>query len=518
MVASAAWIIHFYFDPMNWLKTFAFPVLAVNLATLLPHLAQAQITPGGDGTVVNPNGSSTIEVTGGTQAGSNLFHSFDQFNVDAGQTANFVDPGVQNILGRVTGGNASLINGILQVTGGNANLYLMNPAGIIFGSGASLNVPGSFTATTANGIGFGGNWFNAIGSNNYANLIGNPTSFAFTMAQPGAIVNAGNLAVNSGESITLLGGTVINTGTLSAPGGKITVAAVPGEKLVNLSQDSSLLSLALPVETGTTVNALPFTPLSLPQLLAGGNLNNATGITVEGDVVRLTGSGVAVPTEAGTAIVSNAVDVAGATGGTAHILGDKVGLVDANIDASGTNGGGTVLVGGDYKGQGTVPNAQQTYISSNSVINVDALQSGNGGRAIAWADKTTEFYGNLSAQGGLKSGNGGFVEISGKENLTFQGRVDVSAANGASGTVLLDPENIFIVDGSSGANDAELTSDREILASDGGATSYFISETALESLTGEVTLEATTLIFVNDLADNQLSLDKASSVTFRTTN
>jgi filamentous hemagglutinin family protein len=156
MVASPPWFIHSYFDPMNWLKPLGLSVLAVSLGTVLSNSAQAQITSGGDGTAISPNGS-TIDITGGTQAGSNLFHNFGQFNVNAGQTANFVDPGVQNILGRVTGGNASLINGVLQVTGGNANLYLMNPAGIVFGSGARLSVPGSFTATTANGIGFEGN-------------------------------------------------------------------------------------------------------------------------------------------------------------------------------------------------------------------------------------------------------------------------------------------------------------------------------------------------------------------------
>ncbi|MBD1865009.1 MULTISPECIES: filamentous hemagglutinin N-terminal domain-containing protein [Trichocoleus] len=286
---------------MHWLKLLSSSVFTVGLATVLADSAPAQITSGENGTLVNLSGG-TINITGGTQTGSNLFHSFGQFSVDAGQTANFVDPGVQNILGRVTGGNASLINGVLQITAGNANLYLMNPAGIIFGSGASLDVSGSFTATTANGIGFGDQWFNAIAANDYANLIGNPTSFAFTMAQPGAIANAGNLVVGQGHSIALLGGTVINTGILTAPEGKVTVAAVPGEKIVNISQDGSLLSLSLPETTGATVQALPFTPLSLPQLLTGGNLSNATGVTVENGVVRLVGSGIHI--EAGDVVAT----------------------------------------------------------------------------------------------------------------------------------------------------------------------------------------------------------------------
>jgi filamentous hemagglutinin family protein len=321
---------------------FATSVFAVFLQTA----AKAQITPvtNDADTVVNQNGN-TLNIEGGTKAGANLLHSFEKFGVNKGQTANFLsNPSIQNILGRVTGGDASVINGLIQVTGGNSNLYLMNPAGIIFGSGASLNVPASFTATTANGIGLGDKWFNALGTNDYANLLGNPGAFAFT--QSGAIFNAGNLAVASGQNLTLLGGTVVNTGTISAPSGNITIAAVPEEKLVRVTQAGSLLSLGLPVETKAAINPQPFTPLSLPQLLTGGNLSGATGVTVENGVVKLTGSGVTIANTSGTAVVSNKIDVSGATGGTVNVLGDKVGLVSANINASGTNGGGTVLVSG----------------------------------------------------------------------------------------------------------------------------------------------------------------------------
>lgn len=116
---------------------------------------QAQIAPGANdtNTIVNQSGN-IINITGGTQAGANLFHSFEKFGLNQDQIANFVsNPSIQNILGRVTGGDASVINGLIQVSGGNSNLYLINPAGIVFGQGASLNVPAAFTATTANGIG-----------------------------------------------------------------------------------------------------------------------------------------------------------------------------------------------------------------------------------------------------------------------------------------------------------------------------------------------------------------------------
>ena len=119
------------------------------------------ITPAtdGTGTAVNLQGNR-IDISGGKLSGdgANLFHSFQQLGSSESQTANFLaNPNIQNILGRIVGGDISTINGLIQVSGGNANLFLMNPAGIIFGPSAQLNVPASFTATTANSIGFGNN-------------------------------------------------------------------------------------------------------------------------------------------------------------------------------------------------------------------------------------------------------------------------------------------------------------------------------------------------------------------------
>ncbi len=159
-------------------------VLSLGLLNVLGSRAISQtITPTTDSTGTRVNfqtNSQQFHITGGIQANHNLFHSFQQFGLDANQTAiSWSRPGIENIFGRVAGGEASLINGRIQVSGGPANLYLMNPAGIVFGSGASLNVPAAFTATTASGIGFNSGlpldasqsaspssqiaWFNAVG-------------------------------------------------------------------------------------------------------------------------------------------------------------------------------------------------------------------------------------------------------------------------------------------------------------------------------------------------------------------
>ena len=492
-------------------------------------IAQAQIVPAQDptnstNTIVNTNGNS-FNITGGKTSsnGANLFHSFSEFGLNANQVANFLsNQNIKNILGRVTGGNPSIINGLLQVTNGNSNLFLINPSGIVLGANASLNVNGSFTATTATGIGFGNNWFNASGNNNYADLGGEPNAFAFTNAQPGAIINAGQLSVGAGKDLALLGGTVVNTGTLTAPGGNIALTAVPGENILRLSQPGNLLSLEIqPIAAaGSQPQNWTLPVASIPELLTGGAAGSATGLTVNsnGQVV-LTGSGVSIPTDPGTAIASGSLNVSGQTGGTTQVLGDKVGLVSANVNASGTNGGGTVLIGGDFQGQGTIPNASHTYISSDSTINADSLLNGDGGHVIVWADKVTGFYGKIGASGGINQGNGGFVEVSGKENLAFKGEVNVGAPKGVEGTILLDPKNIKIVD-TGGANDDQLNANTptgdlagQILSADGGdEVDFTISKSVLENQTGNVLLQAT-----NDITiDNKVSLDFSSggSITF----
>jgi len=443
------------------------------IGAIAQHPALAQpITPAADGTgtIVKPNSNSlstgtpaVYDVLGGSLSGdgTNLFQSFQQFGLPSGQVVNFLsNPSIRNILGRVVGGNPSIIDGLIQVTGGNSNLFLMNPAGIVFGRNASLNVPASFTATTATGIGLSsGNWFNAIGDNDYQNFIGIPNQFAFDLSQPGSIINAGNLAVEQGQNITLLGGITVNTGQLKAPSGNITLAAVPGENLVRMSQTGHLLSLEIEPPRTVDGQQLPITPVDLPTLLTGTAEQNfsesvQTGLSVsQAGLVQLSDSGTTIPATAGTAIASGSLDASNPgilqTGGTVNVLGDKVGLFNANINASGARGGGIVRIGGGYQGQDSVPNASQTLVSQDSTIAANALQSGDGGQVFVWADKLTRFYGNISARGGPLGGNGGLVEASSKELVIFTGLVDAGAPKGQPGTLLLDPKNITIQDPSS---------------------------------------------------------------------
>jgi filamentous hemagglutinin family protein len=245
---------------------------------------------------------SQFEITGGNPTGNNLFHSFSEFGLGATQTANFQVPGtIQNVFSRVTGGNPSVINGAITASGGAPNFYFMNPAGVVFGPNFALNIPASFTATTANGIGFGNNWFSATGLNNYANLLGEPTAFGFTMTQPAAIINNSSKIGNFGRSVTLLAGTVVSPADLK--GQRIlTIAAVPGNSLVRITSADLLLGLEIrPFQAPETQpNTVPTAIPSLAELLTGRTpdgvaVGNATGLSKNPDgTLSLIGAGMSI--------------------------------------------------------------------------------------------------------------------------------------------------------------------------------------------------------------------------------
>ncbi|MBP0021236.1 MAG: CHAT domain-containing protein [Cyanobacteria bacterium SBLK] len=438
-----------------------------------------------DNTIINSDG----DISGGnlSRDGRNLFHSFEAFGLDAGQIANFLStPDIRNILGRVTGGNPSIIDGLIQVTGGNPSLYLMNPAGIVFGANASLNVPADFTATTATAIGFNNNWFNAFGENNYQDLIGDPNQFAFDLTQHGAIINDGNLSVSAGNSLTLLGGSVTNNGTLNAPEGRITIASIPGQNLVKISHRDSLLSLEIDpkkIPENGEIRAI-----DLPKLLTG----------VEGET-----------------IANGTIDTSGSIGGEINILGDRIIIESALIDASGTNGGGNIRIGGGYRGGENVPNAEFTNIGENALIRANALDSGNGGRVILWADDTTVFLGDIFSEGGLRSGSGGFVEVSGKRKLEYRGITSTkpNSESGDFGMLLLDPDNFSIQAASAGLPDVA-TFNAILGTSLTLADISILPESALELSLTSITYDASQNIIISQLSDGILDLLPAPSAQF----
>ncbi|MBW4496509.1 MAG: filamentous hemagglutinin N-terminal domain-containing protein, partial [Oscillatoria princeps RMCB-10] len=434
-----------------------------SLASAKPALAQSVTpAPDGTGTTVTPQGN-TFNIQGGSLSsdGANLFHSFQKFGLSSGETAKFLsNPDIRNILGRVVGGDASYINGLIQVTGGNSNLFLMNPAGILFGPNSSLNVPASFTATTATGIGFGAGWFNAVGSNDYNILVGTPSAFNFAVSQPGAIVNEGNLTLTSGSSLTLLGGTVINTGTLTSPGGNITIAAVPGDSAVRISQEGHLLSLDIEPAalTGAEVPAV-LQPLSLPQLLTGRpDFGHASVLSVsETGEVSLTGSGVTIPASGG--IAAGNIDTSSESGdGGAITLNATSDIITGSLRTAaggGTGTGGNIAIVSSAGGINTSAGA----VDSSSV-------DGNGGNVTLSAEGDIKTGEILSASGEITS----TTDESGTEQFSYNG------GTGTGGNIALESRS-GAIDTSAG------TLSSYSLESDGGSV---ILTAAGDIKTGEI--------------------------------
>jgi filamentous hemagglutinin family protein len=209
------------------------------LASVPCGVGEAQITL--DGSLGGPSGPLNgpdyqIDSTLGVMSGSNLFHSFREFNlrtmgstIESATFTNTQPVTISNVISRVTGGAPSMIDGLLRSTVLGANLYLLNPRGVMFGQNASLDVSGAFHVSTADYLRF------ADGAKFYANpatpsnlTVASPAAFGFLTANPSPITISGSvLRVNPGQTLSVVGGGVQLAGaTLSAPSGRVNIASV----------------------------------------------------------------------------------------------------------------------------------------------------------------------------------------------------------------------------------------------------------------------------------------------------
>ena len=176
----------------------------------------------------------------------------------------------------------------------------------------------------------------------------------------------------------------------------------------------------------------------------------------------------------GSVEVFGMIDAVGNSGqgGSITVTGEEVAIrAGAVLNASGSEGGGTIQVGGSYQGSdSSVFNSQKTIVEAGAMLKADATDSGAGGTVVVWSDGETIFSGTISARG-TGGGSGGFAEVSGKRELTFGGVVDLGADDGApEGTLLLDPIN-FTIDDAGGVNAAKAS---DIIGTLGSGTNVTI--------------------------------------------
>jgi filamentous hemagglutinin family protein len=419
-------------------------------------LAQSAATLPTGGVVVG--GSATITQSGTSQLTINQTTDrgvidWRSFSIGQGNRVDFIQPGRTSVtLNRVTGPDPSVIAGSLTA---NGQIVLINQAGVMFAGGAQVNVE-SLIASTANV------------ANPQAFMAGGKIAFDQAGANPNArVVNDGTITVRDGGLVALLGPSAANNGVINARLGRVTVGGAEtftvdlnGDGLVNFAvgkpvsqtpRDADGKALALASNTGT-INAdggVVAITASAARDVVNGVVNvqgriNARSVTNEGGVIVFGGGETTQVNVGGTIDVSGA----GATqkGGTVGVTASKVNIEStARINANGGAGGGTVLIGGGRAGAGPIQNAKTTIVAKGAVITADAINKGNGGSIIVWADNATVFAGTISAKGGAEGGHGGFAEVSGKAYLSFDGTVDLRATDGfQTGTLLLDPSDITI--------------------------------------------------------------------------
>jgi filamentous hemagglutinin family protein len=240
--------------------------------------------------VVTPNGA-ILTIDGGTASGGNLFHSFEQFNLPTGGTALFNNPlEIQNIFTRITGGGSSTIDGLIQGNG-IANLFLLNPNGIIFGPNATLNLGGSFVASTANGFTFAdGSEFRATGGQVQTPLLSVtvPVGLQYGSNSRGIEVQGSNLTVQPGQTLGLAGSEVaIASGQLRALGGLVALNAVGSQGVTTLNFENARVTLHQ-TPTGETPN--PRGDISLSNNSVLSVISNGGGdISLQGRNIQLSG-------------------------------------------------------------------------------------------------------------------------------------------------------------------------------------------------------------------------------------
>ena len=436
------------------------------------------------------------------------------FSLGVDEQAHFQQPSASSLtLNRVRGGTASRVLGQLTA---NGQVLLINPNGILFGPSAVVDV-GGLVATTLD-----------IRDDDF--LAGR---FTFDgRGQPGAtVVNRGRLTVAEGGLAALVAPGVENSGVIQARLGRVALASghrftldLYGDSMVHLAvADRMVERLRAPdgaplrarvtnrgtirADGGTVVLAAGAARAVVDHVInTDGIIEARSAVEREGEIVLL-GHGGGVVKVGGTLDVSGRAR--GETGGTITVLGEKIALAgQARLDASGDVGGGVVLVGGNFQGKGPERNAAYTLVGRGAAIQADALSHGDGGRVIVWSDRVTRFFGTISARGGAAAGAGGFAEVSGKEHLHFApAAIDLGAAAGATGELLLDPQDIVISD-SGGSDNSQVSSDNKVLFGDGTSTQTFnIQPSAFETINADVTLQAARDLTVSSPIDRSGAAD-----------
>ncbi len=403
---------------------------------------------------VDTSEDNVSSITGGTVAGGNLFHSFQQFNIDEGQTADFVSPStaIQNVLVRVTGGSNSKIEGTLSTSGvSKPNLFLINPNGIVFEPNASLEVGGSFVATTANAIEFGNQGlFSASAPNSPRLLTVNPSALFFnqiatssiennSIASAGFVEQSGlelsGLRVPDQRSLLLVGGNVtLDSGQLHALGGRIELGGLAGAGTIGLNVEDNNLRLSYPAGVPRANVSLTNGAVVDVTATGGGNIAiSARNLDLEASVVQ---AGI------GEDLQSDGTQAGDITINTTEAMKIAGSRITNNVEFGAVGNAGSILIKTDS-------------LSLTDGTELSAVTSGQGstGGISVQANKSISIASSFistSADEETGVGDAGDINIQTVDIfLTDGSQLDTSTAReGRVGNVIINARNIVSVENS----------------------------------------------------------------------
>jgi filamentous hemagglutinin family protein len=474
----------------------------------------AQVDISFDGTFQNgtfTGNDALIRPGQGSRAGSNQFYSFSRFSLPAQSSATFASDGtnVRGVFARVTGSDASTINGLLRSNWQGAHFFFMNPNGVMFGSGATLDIPGSFTVTSADYIEFAdGIRYDTTATPNQPPILSasDPTAFGFLSNTPaGVSFNNVTFEVPRGESINVIAGDIAITGTsatgahaLSAPGGEIALISVGSQGVVHHQANSPAILPTLEGFSGlgsiTVQNTVIDTSADSPGggriIIRGGQLMVLDSRISSDSSGNGVGQGIDIAVEnnvtlSGTTnITSNANDNADAgpinlqagslTIRTPNANSPSIVLEQANIFGGIT----TANRGTGSGGQININVAGQTQIEGGGVSAFSVLNNGNSGDVnlnsgsldIA-GDGSGAFSGIQAVPGPLATGTGGEVNVNVDNALTLRsgGSIRTSTFSDADGGNTNVSANSISIDGSGAQQFTGITSQSNSGAGDSGS-------------------------------------------------
>ena len=391
--------------------------LCLLICSIIGDRVEAQVTIDGTTNTNLETTNNEIRIDNGDRAGNNLFHSFNEFSIPDGGSATFNNAvEIENIFSRVTGGNVSDINGVINANGG-ANLLLINPAGIVFGENASLNIGGSFTATTADSLLFESGEFSAVNPQAAPLLtINRPIGLDFG-ENAGNIVNrstANNIGLQvSNGNISLIGGDLqLEGGSIAAPGGTINLGGLGETGTIGFNNDGSL-NFADNVERS---NVFLSDNAVVDIVSDGGGLININVNNLELTQGSLIQAG-----------IGEGLGSEDAVGGTIAIDSNSISAADSSLIRSNNNGVGKA---------GAIDITTDTLnLTSNAAITASTFGMGDAGNISIIAQNITleqDFTGIYS--------NVGLTRIAANEQ-------DVAGVVGNGGIINIDTDNLTLLDG-----------------------------------------------------------------------